>query len=248
MSTENSIYIGLEPTLLRTESMDRLSVFATGLTVFASLLALWSYLVFRNIPLTALGIGLIILGISLLLTPIHPIPPHAVRALLEGATLNIEALLEELNISNKGYYVKASDGRVYVFIPVGRDGGPPHEVFEVKGLLAKCGESRYLVVVPPSSEILKVGEVLNARFEEALNYVLVDLTELAESVEVSVGEKVVVKIVKPRGHLTSLRFRNVLGSLEASITASILANSHGIVRIVDEVDKGGQKIITLDVF
>ena len=197
----------------------------------------------------ALGIGLIILGISILLTPTHPIPPHAVRALLEGSTLNIEALLEELNITNRGYYVKGADGRVYVLIPVGRDIGPPIGGFEIKGLVTKIQDRKYLTVIPPSSEIIYAQELSEVRFSDALNYILVDISELAESVETSiVGEYVVVKVKKPRWHVASWRFRNVLGSLEASIAASLLAKEHGIARIVDEVDMGDERIITLEVF
>jgi len=229
--------------------MDRLGVLGAGLTVFASLLTIWSYLFLMNIPLTALGIGLLILGISILLTPPHPIPPHAVRALLEGSTLNIEALLEELNITNRGYYVKGADGRVYVLIPIGRDTGPPIGEFEIKGLVTKIQDRKYLTIIPPSSEIIYVQELSEAGFDDALNYIIVDLSELAESVETStVGEYVVVKIRKPRGHVASWRFRNVLGSLEASIAASLLAEKYGIARIVDEVDMGGERIITLEVF
>lgn len=228
--------------------MDKLNVLGAGLTVFASVLTIWSYLFFRNIPLTALGIGLTILGISILLTPTNPIPPHAVRALLEGATLNIEALLEELNITNKGYYVKGVDGRVYVLIPIGRDSGPPTGEFEVKGLVAKTHDKKYLVVVPPSSEVTISQELSEAGFDDALNYLLVDLTELAESVETSHGEYVVVKIKKLKSHLTSWRFRNVLGSLEASMAASLLAKTYGVARIVNEVDVKNDRIITLEVF
>ena len=229
--------------------MDRLSILGVALTIFASLLTIWSYLFFMNIPLTALGIGLIILGISILLTPTHPIPPHTVRALLEGSTLNIEALLEELNITNRGYYVKGADGRVYVLIPVDRDVGPPIEEFEFKGLVTKIQDRKYLTIIPPSSEIIYVQELSEAEFDDALNYILVDLSELAESVKTStVGEYVVVKINKTIVHVTSWRFGNVLSSLEASIAASLFAKKHGITRIVDEVDMEGERIITLEVF
>jgi hypothetical protein len=199
--------------------------------------------------LTALGIGLTVLGVSILLTPTHPMPPHAVRALLEGATLNIEALLEELNITNKGYYVKAVDGRVYALIPISSDVGPPRGEFELKGFVTKIDDRKYIVVVPPSTEIIRAQELSEAKFEDALNYVLVDIAELAESVEsVSMENHVIVSIKKPRSRLASWRFRNVLGSLEASIAASLLAKIYGVARVVDEVDRDHEKIITLEVF
>ena len=202
-----------------------------------------------NIPLTALGIGLIILGISILLTPAHPVPPHTVRALLEGSTLNIEALLEELNITNKGYYVRGADGRIYVFIPIDRDSGPPIGEFEFKGLVTKVNDKRYLTIIPPSSEIVNIQELSEAEFNDALSYVLVDISELAESVETyTVGYHIVVRVKKPRGYVASWRFRNVLGSLEASIAASLLAKRYGLSKVVDEMDMEGERIITLEVF
>jgi hypothetical protein len=59
---------------------------------------------------------------------------------------------------------------------------------------------------------------------------------------------VIVSIKKPRSRLASWRFRNVLGSLEASIAASLLAKIYGVARVVDEVDRDHEKIITLEVF
>lgn len=145
--------------------------------------------------------------------------------------------------------MKGADGRVYVLIPVGKDVSPPIEGFECKGLVTKIHDRKYLTIIPPSSEIIHVQELSEAEFNDALNHVLVDLSELAESVESSiVGEYVVVKIRKPRGHVASWRFRNVLGSLEASIAASLLAKKCGIIRIVDEIDMEDERVITLETF
>lgn len=227
--------------------MDRLHIFGVGLTIFSTILALWSYIVFSNITLTALGIGLTILGISLVLTPPHPIPPQAIRALLEGATLNIEAILEELNISTRGYYVRASDDKIYVFIPIGKDAGPPSKDLSIKGLIAKNGKSSYIVLIPPSSEIIKVPEVSEARFEDALNFVLVELAELADSIEVSTGENIVIKVRNPRSYVTAWRYRSVLGSLEASIAALLLVRDHRVARIIEELEEDGDRIIVLEI-
>lgn len=223
-------------------------MFGISLLIFSIPFTVFAFLIISNIPLTALGIGLLILSISILLTPIRVVPPHAVRAVMEGSVLGLEAILEELDISERGFYVQSPSGRVYVYVPIHGEAKPPNVVSEPSGLIYKESGSEYLVLVPPASELVKSPELSGMDIESALNYVLVDLMEVAESVEVVMNHVVLVKLKKVKSQVSAGRFKTVFGSLEASIAACISANLFEITRIVNEIDEDDDKIIVLEVF
>jgi len=221
--------------------------FGVGLTAFSATLTLWSYLILGNAPLTALGMGLTIVGVSIVMTPLQTVHPSTIRGLLEGSVMTLEALLEELNLSKRGYYVRAGDDRVYLYIPVDVDKGPPSNPSKVTGMMAVDKESRYLVLIPPASEIVKNQEIADMGLEDALKHVLVELTELSDRVDVSAGELLTVKLHSPRAHVSAGRFKNTFGSLEASIIACVTAAVLGPTVIVDELEEKGSKVVMLRV-
>ena len=227
--------------------MERLHIFALGLLIFSIALTITSHIILSNIPLTALGIGLMILASSILLTPLQSIPPKAVRAMLEGSILSLEAILEEFDVSRRGYYVRADDDRVYLYVPLGEDRGPPAERAEPSGLIHEEGGSRYLVLIPPASELIRIPEISGASLDSALTYMLVDLLEVADSVDVVSNGVVTIRLKNVKSHVTAGRFKSVFGSLEASIAACLTANLIGVVRVSDEILEGNSKVIILEV-
>jgi len=227
--------------------LEKLHAFGMGLLVFSIPFTAFAFFLLNNIPLTALGIGFLVLSISILLTPIHAIPPHAVRAMLEGSVLGLEAILEEFDVLERGYYVRAPDGRVYVYVPIRDENKPPHIISEPAGLIHKEGKYEYLVLVPPASELIKSPELSGISMESALNYVLIDLLEVADSVEVIADSFISVKLRKVKSQVSAGRFKMVFGSLEASIAACISASIFGITRVVNEIVEGDDRIIVLEV-
>ncbi|MEM2292246.1 MAG: hypothetical protein QXX41_03125 [Nitrososphaerota archaeon] len=228
-------------------ALEKLHMFGISLLVFSIPFMISAYLLLNNTTLTALGIGLLILSVSILLTPARAIPPHAVRALLEGSVLSLEAILEEFDVSERGYYALSPNGRVYVYVPIHGKAKPPSIASEPSGLIYKEGELEYLVLVPPASELVKSSELSGMDVESALNYVLIDLMEIADSVEIIMNDLVSVKLRKVKSQISAGRFKNVFGSLEANIIACILANFLGIIRVMNEVDEDDDKIIVLEV-
>jgi len=95
-------------------------VLGYALVAFGAAVAAFFWFIMDNVPLTALGIGMAVVGSSLAITPLSPLPSATVRRMLEGSLLNIEALLEELGASTKGYYVPKADGSVQVYVPMGK--------------------------------------------------------------------------------------------------------------------------------
>lgn len=226
--------------------MDRFSAFGAALASFGVPFSLFSYFLLSNVPMTALGIGITILGLSILMTPTEPVPKGAVRAILEGSVLAIEALLEEADASSPGYYVACDDGRVYALVPLARDAGPPPTT-PPKGLVTSVGGEPYLALPPPASELINYVN-LPGDLDSAIGEILVDITELCESVKVARGDVVAVEIKGPRSSVGAARFRRVLGSLEASVAASTAAAVLRLpVRVSSEVDEGRVKRVALEV-
>ena len=239
----------MPPELLQgDEGLEKLYLFAVGLLAFSIPFTAVSFLVVASIPLTALGIGLMILASSILLTPIRSLPPQAVRAMLEGSVSSLEAILEEFGISRRGYYVRAPDGRIYLYVPINEDSGPPAGAGEPSGLVYREGSLSYLVLVPPAAELVKTPELSAMSFESAVSYVLVDLMEVADSVEVVTDGFITLRLKGVKSHVSASRFKEVFGSLEASIAACIAANLIGVTRVVDELEEGDDKVMVLEVW
>jgi len=228
--------------------LERLHAFGAALLALSIPFTAAAFTILESVPLTALGIGFVILSISILLTPAQTIPPHAVRAMMEGSVLSLEAILEEFDISEKGYYIRSPSGRIYVYVPIAGDPGPPSGEPEPSALIYKERGSEYLVLVPPASELAKSPEISGMDFESALTYVLVDLMEAADSMEVVANGFISVKLRNVKSHISAGRFKAVFGSLEASIAACLAANLLGPTRIADELEEGDDKIIILEVF
>jgi hypothetical protein len=228
--------------------MDRFHAFGVCLSCFGVFFSLFSYLILVSVPLTALGVGVLIVGLSILLTPSTPIPKKAVRELLEGSIVNSEAILEEFNLSSKGYYTPSSDGKVYVYIPFSSDSGPPKTSNPPKGLVSTVDGKPYLTLIPPMFELARFEE--SSSLEASISEALVDLTELCESVNIFQEDEdtVTVEAKGVRGHVGAGRFKKVLGSLEASIAATITAKTLGKpVYIETEKEKGKTRQIKLKV-
>lgn len=210
------------------------------LMAFGVPFALYSYLVLLDVTFTALGLASMILGTTALLVPSSPVPAGAVRAMVEGASVNVEALLEEYDASAKAYYLPPVDGRVYCFVPLSGDlerwqldrvmRSPLRVIAEVNGV-------RGLRVFPPGSEIVRLS-LLDEEWglEAALSYVLVDYFEAVESVNlIRSGDRVVVQLNKYRVDTDFPRVRMCLGSIPVSTVGCVLAWVKGQpVLFVDE--------------
>lgn len=217
-----------------------------GLTSFGAILAFFSYFIALNIPLTALGIACIILGLTIALTPSTPIPKLAVRAMIEGSCLNLEALLEEFNVEGKAVYMPPRDDRVFAFIPLSSNPAqitfkeavklPLRVLTSVEGRLG-------LIVFPPGSEVVKLAGVAQGlSVEEALNLTLVEFLEGASSIKaVARGDRIVVEVSNPIVGADLPRVNRSLGSLVISVAGCALAKSLGRpVAFIEEAFEDGK--------
>ena len=213
-----------------------------GLMVFGAPFGLYSYYVLGNVTLAAMGMACVILGSVYLLTPASPVPLDVVRSMVEGANVNIEALLEEFGAVNRGVYLPPRDGRVYCFVPVvdGFDVGR----LDSRPLRLVSGDG--LTVFPPGAEVVRLAGIGDEMgLEDALGYVLVDYLEAAEGVKVvESGGNVVVQVVGPVVDSSFVRVRGCLGSTVASVAGCVFASLRGVpVRFLGEESVDG--LVTL---
>ncbi|MCX8161943.1 MAG: hypothetical protein N3E44_02980 [Candidatus Bathyarchaeota archaeon] len=226
--------------------MDRFNLAGLCIALSGLIFASLSYVILSNTPLTALGISAAILGFSIAITPISPIPPKAVRSMLEEVLASSELILEWLNVGSRGYYRVCDDRRIYVYIPL--SGGGPPSVAKPRGLIFEDGGYSYLALPSPVSGLIDLD--VTGRIESTLEYILVDLTELCESVSiVEAGLGYTVEFRKPRSPKPPGRVGRVLGSLEACIAASTIALATGRpVSVASEEDSDGRRIAFIEVY
>lgn len=221
--------------------------FGLALTPSGAILAYFSHFIASNVPLTALGLACVILGSSIALTPSSPIPRLAVKAMLEGASLNLEALLEEFNVDEKAVYMPPRDDRVFAFIPLSSNPASMEAEEAAKAplrVLTSVGGKLGLMVFPPGSEVTKLaGVTLGLSVEEAVNLALVEFLEGADSVKaVKEGDKITVEIVNPIIEIELPRVKRSLGSLPVSLAGCALAQSVGRPIVFSKETADGKKI------
>jgi len=226
--------------------MDRFNLAGLCIAISGLIFATLSYFILANTPLTAIGISAVILGFSIMITPMNPLPPEAVRSMLEEVLASNEVILEWLNVGSRGYYTVCDDRRVYVYVPL--SGGGPPRVGKPRGLIFDDRGYSYLALPSPVSGL--VGFKATGSLESMLEYILVDLTELCESVSiVETSGGYTVEFRKPRSPKPPARVGRVLGSLETCIAASTVALATGRpVSIVSEEDIDGRRVAILEVY
>ncbi|MEM0322164.1 MAG: hypothetical protein QW613_07225, partial [Thermoprotei archaeon] len=161
-----------------------------SLGVLGVLTAVLGGVVVNSGVLVASGVGMGLVAATLVSLPSNALPPSAVRRMLEASLYNVEAVLEELDVSARGYYVSTGGGRVAVYAPLsgsspgsGLGGEPPPRLGGDGGGLVVAGVGgggSYLVVYPPLSVVDGVG---GGDVDSALESYLVEYTELADSVQ-----------------------------------------------------------------
>ena len=225
-------------------SLDRYSALGLMFMVFGLPSALFSWFVLVNTPLTALGFGCMILGGTLFLVPSSPMPRETVRAMVEGACVGVEALLEEFDARLPCVYLPPREGRVVAYAPLSSSPGYTGVAAAMRAplrVLSDVSGGRALMVFPPGSEIVRIaGLEAESGVEEALGYVLVDFLEEVERVKLAMeGDRVVVEMAGSRGETGFPRFRMVLGSLPTSIAGCVLTATLGKpVALIEEAASG----------
>jgi len=221
---------------------------ALVLTSFGTALALYSYFVTGIIPLAVLGISGIILGLTALSLPRHISGGPGMRAMLQGATLSVEALLEQSTVGRATYLPPADGGVIFAYVPLSLQ---PETVSinEMKRApKSLVGDNQKgLLVYPVGSELSRIPEFAEVlSLEERLTYVLVESADICSRVMVEeAGSVIVVAMESADLAIQGQKYLDSLGSLPSSLAACIIATVHDRPVTLVEERKAGDRLIAV---
>lgn len=230
--------------------VDRNTIVGIDFLIIGFVVASLGYIVAQSVPIAAFGFAVAVIGALVLLIVPEPVPQDAYRALLDDSIRNVELILEESDLHERGYFMQLEDGEIRALIPLstlstteGRESISSSALRELENaprrFIVNYHGLRGLLLIPPGGQIVKLARVeKGGDLEESLRSVLVDFSDLASSV-LAVDEKgskiARVQIVKPKLASTSPFFNNCLGSPVSCIACCVATVVKGQpVRIVDE--------------
>lgn len=162
-----------------------------------------SYFTYNNSTLASIllfaGLGTTYLGIiSLFLSPERFVREEIMEKSILSSIIVINNIIQELGIHSKGIYMLA-DNEIKVILPLREDYELPQEIPRRTFNVGGPGNTA-LVLVPLGYSLMEMLERKGADWSDlaqALNDVLVEGFELAQSVEVAKGEDIIVKVNRP---------------------------------------------------
>lgn len=204
------------------------STLGFALITFGLLFTIFNYLITLSTPLIATGIAIIIIGLALSLLPDYSITKKTIQSILNGSMLNIEAILEQLDIKEKAVFIPTEDNKIVAYIPLTTNPHPPkvEQYFKApRTIITKAGENFALMIYPPASDLIKTEELEKSDLENALNYILCELTELCGSVKVvNKGDEIVLEISGIKSRTEAARYKLSFGSLPVSLASCAIAS------------------------
>ena len=222
------------------------SISALVLASSGAALTLYSYFIIHVVPFTALGISCIILGFTIISLPRHTGGGPGMRAMLQGASLGVEALLEQYNVEKATYLPPVEGGEVFAYVPLTPDIGAVSlsEMRRAPKTLSGNGQ-RAMLVYPVGSELGKIPEFQDGlSLEERLKYILIESTEICSRVMVEeTGNAIVVGMEGAYVDIQGQKYRKSLGSLPSSIAACVIAALHDKPVTLLEERKMGDRLI-----
>jgi hypothetical protein len=222
--------------------------FGASVALFGVAVSLVSYFALFSVPFTALGVACVIIGLSALSLPEQPVPKRAVRSLLQGAALSIESLLEEFDVRERAVYLPPMEGLVTAYVPLSHDGRRP-TAEEVRAaprrVVTEAGGVPILTLFPPGAEVARAAELGEGQtVEDALSYLLVDVTELCSSVRAAEGDGgFIVEMKGVKEKTEAARYASSLGTIPTSLAACALAMLTGRPVTLEREESDGRRAL-----
>lgn len=252
---KDSIFVGgkvlrglsaLERQLRKLVSTKGATTSALVLMGFGTVLGLYSYFIAGIIPLASLGIACIILGLTALSLPRHVNGGSGMRAMLRGATLSVESLLEQSTVGRATYLPPADGGIIFAYVPLSLQ----PETLSInemrqapKSLVGN--KQKGLLVYPVGSELNRIPEFQETlSLEERLKYVLVESANICSRVIVEdTGSVTVVAMERADLDFQGQKYLNSLGSLPSSLAACAIVALHKKPVTLLEERRAGDRLI-----
>lgn len=214
-----------------------------------------SYFTYNNTKLASIllfaGIGTTYLGIiSLFLSPERFVREEIVEKSILSSIIVINNIIQELQIYSKGIYILA-DNEIKVILPLRPDYELPEEIPQ---RTFQVGEpsSMALVLIPLGYSLMQMVEKKGADWSDltqALNDVLVEGLEIAQSVEVMQGSDITVKVNEPvyinLCDKVSKEAPQIcdIGCSFCSLIACIVTKSTGKKIVIEEVEHSKNSVV-----
>jgi hypothetical protein len=202
---------------------------ALVLASFGTVLTLYSYFAVNLIPLVALGISCIVLGFTAASLPRRTSGGSGMRAMLQGATLGVEALLDQ-SPGRRATYLPPSDGGIVTaYIPLTSGTEIPSLSEMRQAPKSRVAENQKDVLVYPiGSELSKIPEFQDGfSLEEGLRYILVESANICSRVMAEdTGSLIIVGMNGADVTIQGKRYLDSLGSLPSSLAACVIATLH----------------------
>lgn len=200
--------------------------FGAGIAAFGGVVTFISYYFLFSVPFAALGVACVILGGATLTLPESPVPSGAVRGVIRASVMNVEALLEEFDVREKGVYLPPKEGESVAYVPLASNPHLPSVeslLNAPRRLVSEADGVPVLLVIPPGSELVRASELSEASgLEDAIQYVLTEVSELCSSAKAVVaGDRLVVEMRGIKVKTEAAKYLVTLGSIPASIAASV---------------------------
>ncbi len=227
-------------------SARRTSISSLGLASFGAVLTLYSYFIVHVVPFAALGISCIILGFTIISLPRRIGGGPGMRAMLQGASLGLEAMLEQYNVEKATYLPPVDGGEVFAYVPLTHsiETVSLSEMRRAPKTLSGNGQ-KAMLVYPVGSELGKIPEFQDGlSLEERLRYILVESTEICSRVMVEqTGNAIIVGMEGANADIRGQKYGRSLGSLPSSIAACVIAALHDKRVSLLEERKMGNRLI-----
>jgi hypothetical protein len=236
----------LKRTLPRLASKRSYESSALGLSVFGTILTVYSYFLSRIVFLEALGVSCIILGLTAASLPRHTTSGRGMQAMLQGEPSNIEALLEPYSVGRATYLPPIDGGKVSAYIPLGLNGSSLalNEMRKApKGIVSE--DQKGVLVYPVGAELGKMPEVQDAvLLENTLRYVLVESAALCSRVKSEESRGLVyLHMRRVNARTLGSKYQDSLGSLPSSLAACIITTFLNSPVVLIEERKAGSDLI-----
>ena len=238
---------------------NRYRILGTGLCITGLIVAPVSYFVIGSVPLTAVGISAIMIGMtcSILSCTQPSLSPEVYQLMLKTGLENTAVLLEGLGLSNKAVYIPSTMGNGYQQAVIPLTGitdlvkGKIPDSYIVK--YGHNSEGSGIAVATPGSISIDRFETIPGptadEIETAVNYILSDVLDIADSASViMVEDRVYVAVSNPKLIFEDTWYCQCMGSPIASIIAAVSSEALSRpVRISEENSEKKLSTITLEV-
>jgi len=168
------------------------------------------------------------------------------RAMLQGATLSVEALLEQCTVRRATYLPPGDGGVIYAYVPLSPETETlsQNEMRQAPRSLVGNNQKGVLLY-PVGSELSRIPEFQDGlSLEERLRYILVGSADICSRVMAEeTGSLIVVGMKGADLNTQGQRYLDSLGSLPSSLAACVIATFHNKPLTLLEEKKAGDMLI-----